>query len=1015
MGNDVRALWEKILAGKTGRDYWRSLAELVAEGAPPEDRQREFPEGADERPDEPSRRSFLKLLGASMALAGVTGCVKDPVEKILPYTIRPPEVTPGLSRYYATSMTLDGLATGLLVASREGRPLKIEGNPEHPASLGAAGVLEQASILGLYDPHRARAITRLGALQSWDALATELARPRADRGAGLRILIEPTASPLLGSLLGRLLSAYPAARITVHSAIDTGAAAQGSTLAFGRPLVPQLDLRNASVIVSLDSDFLDGQGMHLRHSRHFAERRRPGWPEPSMNRLYVVESLPSCTGTVADHKLRRRSSEIGTFAAALAAEILLGGKPPKAVSPEIVTALRPFLGREERALVGAIARDLVRAGPGGLVVVGERQPAPVHALGALVNAVLGASGSTVSMTEPILWNPGTAGQDLTALVADMRAGAVDTLVILGSNPVYTAPGDLDFAAALGHVRQSFSLGLHRDETGARTTWFVPEAHYLEAWGDGRAGDGTTSVVQPLIRPLFGGRAASEILAAMLGDTYPSAHALVRDQWRTMLGEADFEAQWEATLRRGSLPGSEAPRVQAEITPPGIVAALATLAAVPALAPGRYELGFYTDPKVHDGRFANNPWLQELPDPTTKITWDNAALMSVRTASELGVANDDLVEITLPGFDPTMQVITTSPPPATTVVLPVFVMAGHADRAISLRLGYGRGAGLPVAEGVGQNVQPLRRQGRSFLDGASLRPTGEKHVLAQTQKHWELHDRPIALSTTLEAYRDNPGFTRGQKGPVLSILPPVDFKGEQWAMSIDMSICTGCSACVVACQAENNIPVVGREGVLRSREMHWLRIDTYHTGEVDAPEVLHQPMLCQHCEKAPCEYVCPVNATVHSPDGLNEMVYNRCIGTRFCSNNCPYKVRRFNWFDWIEEKPGYNADIRTLQKNPDVTVRERGVMEKCTFCVQRIRRAEIDASIERRAIRPGEVTTACEAACPTRAIRFGSLVHKETDMVRWRDEPRSFSVLHELGTIPRIRYLAMIKNPNPEVG
>ncbi|MDI1480956.1 TAT-variant-translocated molybdopterin oxidoreductase [Polyangium sp. y55x31] len=1014
MGNDVRALWERILAGKTGRDYWRSLAELVSEGSP-EDRQREFPEGADERPDEPSRRSFMKLLGASMALAGVTGCVKDPVEKILPYTHRPPEVTPGLSRYYATSMTLDGLATGLLVASRDGRPIKIEGNPDHPASLGAAGVLEQASILGLYDPNRARAITQKGALASWDALATELARPRTDRGAGLRILIEPTASPLLASLLGRLLAAYPAARVTVHSAFETGAAAQGATLAFGRPLVPQLDLRNASVVVSLDSDFLDGQGMHLRHSRHFAERRRPGWPSPTMNRLYVVESMPSCTGTVADHKLRRRSSEIGTFAAALAAEILLGGKPPSAVSPDIVVALRPFLGREERALVGAIARDLVRAGNGGLVVVGDRQPAHVHALGALVNSVLGAVGSTVSMTDPILWNPGTAGQDLAALVAEMRVGAVDTLVILGGNPVYTAPGGLDFAGALGSVRQSFYLGLYADETGARTTWFVPETHYLEAWGDGRAGDGTASVVQPLIRPLFGGRTDAEILATLLGTTYPSAHALVREQWRTMLGETDFEARWEATLRRGFLPGSEAPVVRADLAAPGIVAALATLAAAPAPAPDRYELGFYYDSKVHDGRFANNPWLQELPDPTTKITWDNAAVISIRTASELGVMNGDLIEITLPGFDNAVPAVTTSPPPATTVVLPAFVMAGHADRAISLRLGYGRGAALPVAEGVGTNVQPLRRQGRSFLDGASVRPTGEKHALAQTQKHWELHDRPIALSATLEAYRDKPGFTREQKGPVLSILPAVDYTGEQWAMSIDMSICTGCSACVVACQAENNIPVVGKAGVLRSREMHWLRIDTYHTGEVDTPEVVHQPMLCQHCEKAPCEYVCPVNATVHSPDGLNEMVYNRCIGTRFCSNNCPYKVRRFNWFDWMEEKPEFNGDIRTLQKNPDVTVRERGVMEKCTFCVQRIRRAEIDASIERRAIRPGEVTTACAQACPTSAIRFGSLAHKETDMVRWREEPRSFGVLHELGTRPRIQYLALIKNPNPEVG
>jgi Fe-S-cluster-containing dehydrogenase component len=1015
LGTERRA-WEKDLAGKTGRAYWQSLADLALGGAG--EGEPEFARGEDERPDEPTRRSFLKLLGASMALAGVTGCVKDPVEKILPYTVRPPEVTPGRSRYYATSMPLGGYATGLLVESREGRPIKIEGNPEHPASLGATGVFEQASILGLYDPHRARSILHRGAEASWDALAAELRAPRADRGEGLRFVVEPTSSPLLAALLDRIRAERPGARFVVHSSTGDHAIERGAALAFGRPLLPQYDFRAASVVVSLDADFLDTMPMSVRHSRHFAERRRPSFPALEMNRLYVVESMPTPTGTVADHRIRRRPGEIAAFAAALAAEVLLGdGAPaPRGAAADVAPSLRPLLEREERAVISAIARDLRRVGPAGVVVVGERQPPHVHALGALLNAALGSAGGAVVTTEPVSWDPGPAGQDLAGLVEDIRAGIVDTVVVLEGNPVYTAPSDLDLPSALRSVRRSFYLGAYVDETAESVQWFVPAAHYLESWGDARAYDGTLSIVQPLIRPLFGGRTGAEILAAFLGDRYPSPYALVRDAWRARHAGADFEAFWEATLRRGLVSGTNSPAVTTPLVSAGLTAAIGAAARASEPGPGLFDVGFYPDPKVLDGRFANNPWLQELPDPITKMTWGNAAHMSARTASELGVSNGDLVEIQVPLPAPPVPVIEPPPPPAPRIVAPVLVVPGHADRAVSLRLGYGRRGAELVASGVGVDANRLRLSWRTPAPSVvSVRAVPGHESLAITQTHFHLHGRPVVLSATLDEYRKNPEFTAPEKGKVLSILQPSIFTGDQWAMTIDTSICTGCSACVVACQAENNVPVVGKEGVLRSREMHWLRIDTYHKGDADTPEIVHEPMLCQHCEKAPCEYVCPVNATVHSPDGLNEMVYNRCIGTRFCSNNCPYKVRRFNWFDWHEEKADVNGEIRKLQKNPDVTVRERGVMEKCTFCVQRIRGAEIDARIEGRAIRPGEVTTACAQACPTQAIQFGSLAHEETDMVRWRNEPRVFSVLNELGTLPRVKYLAAIKNPNPEMG
>ncbi|WP_438013516.1 TAT-variant-translocated molybdopterin oxidoreductase [Sorangium sp. So ce315] len=997
--------WSSALDGKTGKEYWRSLAELLETPELREAAAKALP-GGDGDAGAMSRRSWLKLLGASMALAGASGCDAKPADKIVPYVTTPPEVTPGILRYYATSLELDGFATGVLVENHEGRPTKVEGNPEHPASLGATGVYEQAMVLGLYDRHRARAARRGAVPATWEAFVEQFGGARDDRGAGLRFILRPTGSPLTLDLIGRVLERHPAARFTFYAPARPPHPARGAELAFGAPLQVQHDFRTADVILAIDADFLASMPFSVRYARQFAERRRIGSPTGTMNRLYVVEPALSPTGSMADHRLRRRPSEVPAIAAAIAAELLLAeGARPGGVPAGALGALAPLRERvraEDRPFVQALARDLARGGPASVVVVGERQPPAVHAIAHLMNTAL-QSDRAAWATAGTLISAGGAEQDLAALADEIRRGGVDTLVILENNVAYTAPADLELAALLRAVRTRVYLGLYEDETAARCDWFVPAAHDLEAWGDARAYDGTISLIQPLIEPLFLGRTAAEVLTVFAGEPRRAARELLRDAWRARRGGADFEAFWEGALRRGLVEGTAAPRAMTALRPDGIAAALAQLAA-PAPAPAdAIEIAFSVDANVYDGRFANNPWLLELPDPTTKLTWDNAALLSPGTAEALGVESEDIVDIELRGR---------------TLSIPVLVAPGHADGTVSLALGYGRSGAESIADGVGFNAYRLRTSDAPFFAaGASVRKRpGQKHRLALTQRHWSLHGRPIALSVPLAFYREHPDFTEALKGPQPSLLPQVHAPGEplgQWAMTIDLTICTGCSSCVVACQAENNILVVGKDEVLKSREMHWLRIDTYYSGDPRDPGVVHQPMLCQHCEKAPCEYVCPVNATTHSPDGINEMTYNRCVGTRFCSNNCPYKVRRFNWFDYTELH-AFNDGLVRLQRNPDVTVRERGVMEKCTYCVQRIRRAEIAARVEQREIRPGEVVTACQQACPTRAIQFGSLSHQETEMVAWRGEPRSFEVLHDQGTRPRNVYLARINNENPEL-
>jgi MoCo/4Fe-4S cofactor protein with predicted Tat translocation signal len=1040
--SEISAIRAK-LASRGGQALWRSLDELADT---PDFRNavyREFPKAASEWDDGPSRRNFLKLMAASLALAGLTsGCTDKTQEDIVPYVNQPESMVPGKPLVYATAMPFDGFGKGVLVSTREGRPIKVEGNPDHPASLGGSDVFLQASILTLYDPDRSQMVTRSGNASSLNAFLEELNPRLTDKrktaGQGLRILSEPITSPTLAAQRREFLQRFPQARWHQYSPTARINTAAGAQLVFGKRVETIYRFDQANVVLSLDSDFLFENPASLRYARQFMDGRRVRRANMQMNRLYVVESTMTITGSTADHRIGIAPSQIATVADAIAARI--ANQKPRDV-------------HVDQKWLDAVTADL-RANAGSCIVIaGESQPPAVHAIAHRINQALGNIGKTVYYIDPVESDPVNPIESLQELVADMDANRADLLLILGGNPAYNAPADIHFAESLEkfsaqrsngeYVNLTARLGLYEDETSFRSQWHLPEAHYLEAWGDIRAFDGTTSIVQPLILPLYNGRSTSEFLELLLGRPDRGGYEIVREFWHAQHNSPpDFEQWWQTALKQGVIANTASQPIQA--------IARAFPSQPSAAAAGPLELVIRTDPGIHDGSFATNTWLQELPKPFTKLVWDNAALVGPKTAETHDLHDEQLIAITSHGRS---------------IEAPVLIMPGIPENTITVHLGYGRSRAAQMT-GIGFDAYRLRTSDSPWTSAdVQISATGKNHHLVVTRSHQvmdgssatlaphgivtektteedrDLTNRRLVRVVSLEQYKKNPQIIKElggeiEKEPLLSLYKEWDYsQGYQWAMSIDMTSCIGCNACVVACQAENNIPVVGKEEVNRQREMHWIRIDDYFGGDLDNPQVHHQPVPCMHCENAPCEYVCPVGATTHSAEGINQMTYNRCVGTRYCSNNCPYKVRRFNFFAYADEE---TTPQKKLQRNPDVTVRTKGVMEKCSYCIQRIQgtRIEIEKMIldlkeqarlattetqkqqflalasQQELLMLEQLQTACQQSCPTRAIEFGNINHPKTHITQLKAEPTNYGLLVELTTKPRTTYMARITNPNP---
>ena len=1035
------------LAGADGRFYWRSLGELADTNEFREYLHREFPEQASEWNDPKGRRQFLKLMSASLALAGVGACTKQPPEAIVPYVRQPEDIVPGRPLFFASAIPLAGYAQPVLVESHMGRPTKIEGNPDHPASLGATDAITQAAVLGLYDPDRAQTTTFRTEVTAWNtflsAMQSALAAQKATQGEGIRFLTEPITSPSLAELMASVLQDFPRARWHQYDPMSrSGVAATVDT-------EPVYQFDKADVVLGLDADFLCCGPGALRYTRDFTNRRRVTDDNKSMNRLYAVESTPTLTGAKADHRLPLKASEIEPFARALAgaAGVTASGT---AEAGRAWTA-------DEQKWIAAVAKDLGAHRGRSVVVAGEYQPPAVHALARSLNEALGNVGTTVRYVPAVYTRP----TDQTASIADlaraMDAGDVQLLVIMGVNPVFTAPSNLRFAEKLAKVGLAVYHGLYTDETANLCHWNIAATHPLETWGDPRAYDGTVTIMQPLVAPLYEGRSEHELICAFTQQPGRRTGDLVKEYWtRAFSGQSGWtirtsdgqtfpsaDAFWRRAVHDGFIPGTALtdggqatpfkpgppPSAPAAVTPvpvadpPADVAARPPQAVPPATQPqppsapsipgtssGNLEIIFRPDPTVWDGRFANNGWLQELPKPLTKLTWDTAAWISRRLAAQHGLRNGDVVELRYRG---------------NVAAMPVMIVPGQPESSVTVFFGYGRSmagrVGNASEESARFNAFLLRTSDAPwFGSGLEIVKTGERYLLASTQEHHAMEGRNTVRVATIAEYSEHPDIIHGMGHTpprTMTLYPEHEFTSHKWGMTIDLTSCMGCSACVAACTAENNIPVVGKEQVSKGREMLWLRVDSYFsTGTAEElehlanPQMFSQPVPCMQCELAPCEVVCPVAATAHSSEGLNDMVYNRCVGTRYCSNNCPYKVRRFNFMlyaDWTTQS------LEAL-RNPDVTVRSRGVMEKCTYCVQRINQARVDAKREDRAIRDGEIVTACQAVCPADAIVFGDLNDPESRVAKLRAQQRNYGLLEDLNTRPRTTFLAALRNPNPEL-
>ncbi|MFN1835316.1 TAT-variant-translocated molybdopterin oxidoreductase [Balneola sp. MJW-20] len=996
--------------------YWKSLSELAQNKEYQKFVEREFPENATEMTDGVSRRGFLRVMGASIALAGFAAC-RRPVQKILPYSKQPEDVVPGIPLFYATAMPFQGNLVGLIAENHEGRPTKLEGNEAHPASKGGTTAYQQAAILGLYDPDRSRSPLYNGEAATKEDFAAFASSHFADTGQNIVFISEANSSPTYNSLKQQALNKFPNAQWVTYEPFGEDNTIEGNNIAFGERVRAHYNYTNADIVVSLNDDFMSATHPNTtEYSKQVTSRRKVTNPDDQMNRIYSVEDSFSLTGSFADHRLKLRASEIEDFTYALAA----------ALSSRIngLSAFRNVSNSfSDHPWITVLADELASSAGRNVISAGMQHNPNVHAAVAAMNLALGNNGSTVSYLEVPHIDDQYNAEVMAEAVASMASGSVDTVVLVGTNPVFTAPADLDFAEALGNVDTVINLSDYADETAKMATWHVNRAHFLETWGDGYSFGGDRAVIQPQIQPLHDGLSEIEFLHTILTGTLGSGYDLVQATFRNYYSSG-FNNRWNDILHDGVDVTSAFDEANVRLR--GNFGSMMR-AAVNASSPlSGMEVVIRPDASLYDGRFANNGWLQELPDPMTKITWDNVALMSPATAESMGVSNEDVVEITANGRR---------------VKIAAWIQPGHADNSITLNVGYGReGIGRVATSYIdytagGVDTYPLRNSGMLYSN-ATVSTTGETYEIACVQDHHSLEGRDMYRMATMDEYKNNPAFASfaAVHGYGVPGMEEAEAKGEdvpislfdeqtfpdyepQWGMAIDLNSCFGCGVCVIACQSENNIPVIGKKEVKRGREMHWIRNDRYFVGDDENdPKAVHQPVACMHCELAPCEQVCPVAATTHSEDGMNQMTYNRCIGTRYCANNCPYKVRRFNFFNYPKEylTTGDDPDIIQMAMNPEVTVRFRGVMEKCTFCAQRVNREKIQAKIDTGSPKPedGAVKTACQQACPADAIYFGDLTDENSVVAQMKRNERNYQMLEELNTRPRLSYMAKLSNPNP---
>ena len=988
---------QKNIDEMNGKTYWQSLQELS-----------DNPDiqGLGQSKDEDekngfSRRKFLGMMGASIALAGLAGC-RRPIEKIIPYVIAPEEIVPGIPNFYATSMQRGLDAIGFVVENHEGRPTKIEGNKKHSSSLGKTDSFAQAEILNLYDPDRSKNVIRNGTLvplqdflTTWSKLYDKYINTG---GIGLAVISEISVAPTFTRLKKEFHKTFPKAKWIVYNPISDENIVRGIEIATGKTALSVYDFEKAKVIVSLDSDFLLLESGSVKNSIGFANGRRVKSEHDKMNRLYVAESAMSVTGGMADHRIKVKNSDIGNFATEIAIEMNKQGMNVPGTSS--LTSKFKF----DKNFIKELVTDLIKNRGKSLVVAGRTQSTQVHVLVNAINSSLDNLGKTVSfynIEKSLLPN----SNDLVDLT---KSDNTSTLIMIGTNPIYSATKNLQIKELLKNIQNTIQLSSHFDETSEHVEWHINQAHFLEEWNDTQSSDGTIGITQPQILPLFNGISNIELLGIILSGKLEKGYDLVQNTWKNILA-TDFNNSWNKTLHDGLYSKKKNLARNLAVNDNRLNNYLA--ANPPSNIKNKIELVLKPSASTFDGSFANNGWMQEMPNPVSKLTWDNAAQMSYHTAAALGVKNEDVVMISN-GDE--------------YVLLPVWILPGQANDSISVELGYGRTRIGRIGNNVGQNTYKLMNSNGNYLvNNVLISKIGATYPLACTQDNHGMNGDKLAdtaiqkrlpmliREATISEYKNYPDFAKHavHHPPLKSMWEEFEYtESPQWGMTIDLNVCTGCNTCSTSCQSENNIPVIGKREVRMGREMHWIRLDRYFSGDPDDPDVVIQPVACQHCEMAPCEQVCPVTATTHSEDGLNGMTYNRCVGTRYCANNCPYKVRRFNFFNYAKDLP----DIVQMARNPDVTVRFRGVMEKCTYCVQRINSAKIQAKNEKRKIQDGDIVVACQQSCPTEAITFGNILDTDSDVSKSRQNNRNYALLGELNTKPRTIYQARIRNPNPSL-